>query len=106
MSDTIIDVGDAVKWKRLYSDGYVIYYGHVLAIEVGAEIPQAHVQPKGGGPVQRIDHAILLRANDPSEPQVTEWDLMRKRDGFLREMPFRWPVYRTGELYWISYCAV
>lgn len=98
MSDTIIEVGDAVKWKRLHSDGYVIFYGHVLAIEVGAEIPQAHVQPKGGGPVQRIDHAILLRANDRNEPQSC--------DGGLQRMPFDWPVYRTGALHWISYVTV
>lgn len=104
-SDTI-EVGDAVKWKRLYSDGYVIYWGHMTEIEVGAEIPQAHVQPKGGGHVQRIDHAILLRANDPSEPQPLDVDLLKKRDGGLPRIPFRWPVYHSGELYWIFYCTV
>ena len=99
MSESI-QAGDKVKWSRVYRDTHVTYYGTVVAIEVGAEIPQAIVQPKGRGVDQRVDYAALLRADDPSQPPPMKSDLPLWRERYtchcLREEPrlmrFTWMV--------------
>lgn len=86
-----IQVGDKVKWMRLYRGGWeAIHYGTLTEVEIGAEIPCAIVQPKDGTPAQRVECASVLRADDPSQPQPNGWDAMCKRMGFgLHDAPMR-----------------
>lgn len=100
-----IQVGDKVKWMRLYrGDWETIHYGTLIEVEIGAEIPCAIVQPKGGTPAQRVEYASVLRADDPSQPQPNRWDLLCKQTGLglhdipVRVGPFAYPLFVT---HWI-----